>query len=717
MIRRLLQRFNSITGLLGGPGSAKPVVHRALRPLSREVLEQRELLSVAAWSEVGESAWPDGWETMEIEAKWTTTEPVLETLKAEFNTDDSDRAFTFAGTTEYYDINVRWKGRPRRFTDHYYDNPSKDLSDAMHGLRHRTREKWDGTHTAPEFDDDLSHVLDNSAWRETWQKVQYKGTPERLGAVWMRDEFGSAQLTPQQVADTLNGETVAIHGGDDPVASAEADHPDIVWMGDTPLASRIDDFLLVVDVRYRVQFLDPHTGEERYELSLDKVRQYWKDPNGEYTTYVCFFEAELEALIDDGDQPQEHTEAEISELFRLVGWFENRYATLEPSTTSKGGNQVIDIGTHESAEEPSRVSLVGDTVMVYGTDADDMFAFTAADETCTVVFNGQVHGFSADEIDAIVVDGCGGNDTAVLRGTTGDETAWIHPSCGVFAAEGVDVTLTNTAEITVFGGGGNDVAYLDDSAGDDQFVGTPTYAAMHGDGFYNRVRFFGEVYVEAIQGGVDVARVFDSPGDDLCVATSTYGEVSGSGFKNIVRYFEGVHVYGTAGGSDLARLYDSSIDDIFYADPSQGALYIPGRYFNRVKFFEGVHAYATAGGLDVARLHGSQHNDSFYRDRHQCAMYLPGQYFNRGKFFEESNAFGHEGDDDQAMLHDLAVDEMLEAEGNWARLTDSQLGSLCWVSEFDYMKVISTADNNTANVRTPLLFALDLEGYWQDRKQ
>ena len=146
----------------------------------------------------------------------------------------------------------------------------------------------------------------------------------------MRAEFGNAQLTPQQVASALNGATVPVHNGDDPVASAEAGHPNLVWLDDTPADDRIGDFMLLVDFRYRIRFLETVTGRPRYELSLDKARRYQKDENGEYTVYEDIFELELEALTNDGDGGSQHTEAEIDELFRLVSWFEAQYPMLEP---------------------------------------------------------------------------------------------------------------------------------------------------------------------------------------------------------------------------------------------------------------------------------------------------------------------------------------------------------------------------------------------------
>ena len=143
-----------------------------LRRLGTERLEDRRLLSIQLW--------PVGWESMEIEAKWSATESVLETIRGDFSADDPDRAFTIADTTEHYRIEVRWNGAPAKFSDYYYDESLKQLSVSKNALRHRQRDEWDATGIAPDFGDDLSALLAYPNWEESWQKVQFTVTKRNL---------------------------------------------------------------------------------------------------------------------------------------------------------------------------------------------------------------------------------------------------------------------------------------------------------------------------------------------------------------------------------------------------------------------------------------------------------------------------------------------------------------------------------------------------------
>ncbi len=308
-----------------------------------------------------------------------------------------------------------------------------------------------------------------------------------------------------------------------------------------------------------------------------------------------------------------------------------------------------------------------DSATVYGTDGNDTFETFGA--SYAMVINGVRYETEGGEGGKMRFIGGGGSDTATLTGSDGDEVVRLNPNSGTATGPGYEVQWSDVAEITVHGGGGNNLLYLVDSAGNDNFVGTPTYAAMHGQGFYNRARSFQEVYAEATAGGVDVAKFYDSPGHDLYVAAPDYNALSNQqlNFKIEATYFESVHAYATAGGVDLAKFYDSPGNDEFVATPTYAALYnhqYTGQYnqsfYNRAKFFEATHAFATASDndVDVARLYDSPGDDQFYADPIQGALYgqaFDGQYndrfYNRAKFFQAVHAFATGGGIDVASLH------------------------------------------------------------------
>lgn len=79
------------------------------------------------------TGYPEGWESMEVEAKWTTTVGTFERIIGEMS-ECGNRTTMFG-----YDLGVRWGGIPRKFVDYYYDTDRGVLTGSSHALRHRTR--------------------------------------------------------------------------------------------------------------------------------------------------------------------------------------------------------------------------------------------------------------------------------------------------------------------------------------------------------------------------------------------------------------------------------------------------------------------------------------------------------------------------------------------------------------------------------------------------
>ncbi len=268
---------------------------------------------------------PAGWESMEIEAKWNATE----TQFNEFVT-----AFPHGGTKYGFDLNVRWSGVPRMYEDRYFDNPTEDLFNALHMIRHRQRSS---TSSSVAITDSFGS-LGSTNWNSlNWQKVQYKSTPIRLAAVWFRTEQGDGKLSEAEVTATLAGN--APHppytSVDDPVALLLSDHSGFDF-------STLQEVLHVIQYRYRVEFLDPITAQPRYELSLDKSVT---TVSGESS--LNSFSVELEVLRDTP-----LTEENVNHLFMLMQNIEEEFGIV-PTTTSKGGVVVADSGTPEMRLEHS----------------------------------------------------------------------------------------------------------------------------------------------------------------------------------------------------------------------------------------------------------------------------------------------------------------------------------------------------------------------------
>lgn len=270
---------------------------------------------------------------------------------------------------------------------------------------------------------------------------------------------------------------------DDPVVAANADQT-MLWANNSD-PNHLTDNLKVVDFRYRILFA--HVGEDpdadpRFELSLDKVREYPKQTDGTYHTdvYSDFFEFEIESLYHNpalGTDPV-HTDAQvqanIEELFTLRDYFQQTYNgggfELVPSVESKGGvlvpnhgPAVVDNGDR-GFTEAGTWSAVGSG---FQADADSSLAgtgsntatwdFTKADP----ILSSQPTSFTVPLSPGRYKIGAtdtihGGNGDDDLNGGIGSDT--------VFGDAGNDrIAAFDNSVDSVFGGSGSDTVTSHDS--------------------------------------------------------------------------------------------------------------------------------------------------------------------------------------------------------------------------------------------------------------
>ncbi len=351
-----------------------------------------------------------------------------------------------------------------------------------------------------------------------------------------------------------------------------------------------------------------------------------------------------------------------------------------------------------------------DTVRLYDSWGDDMFVSTSN-------YGGMlgpgfaVHTQGFETVHAFAT--LGGYDTAKLYDSRGDDSFYANPTEATFYGNGFYRRGKLFEEVHAYStAGGNDTADFFGSEGDDEFYASPIESGMSGEGYFNRVKNFETVTAYAGQGENDTATFFDSPANDLFVATPTYGGMSGPGFQNHALQFDSVHALSDAGGRDLAKLYDSPGDDLFEADATDAVL-SNGLYSNRAEGFERVHAYATDGGHDRAELHDSDGDDMFISSDHDGALFGEG-FYNRAKYFEEVYAHGQNGGLDEAYLYDSPEADLVQAQGNWTRLSNAALDFLYEVAGFNYVKATASSTDDTKDIVEPLDFTLELDGPWQD---
>lgn len=387
---------------------------------------------------------------------------------------------------------------------------------------------------------------------------------------------------------------------------------------------------------------------------------------------------------------------------RFVGWAGGGSLTTGGSTNTVSDIDVVIAYANAGGNDEAKL---------YDSPGDDTFVGTS-NYGGMIGAGFAVHTQGFDRVHAFAT--AGGNDRAKLYDSAGDDTFYATPVEAAMFGNGFYNRAKFFESVHAYAtAGGDDAAHLYDSAGNDTFYGTPIEGGMIGAGFFNRAKGFENVHGYSDQGGYDVAKLYDSPGDDTFVATPTYGALSGAGFHHRAHRFDAVHAYGTSAGYDVAKMYDSPGDDLFYGDAREGALFLPGQYYNRAKYFEAVHAFATAGGDDRAELYDSAGDDTFVSNDVEGAIF-GAAFYHRVKHFEQVFAHAVAGGTDQAYLRDSSSVDQLTAQGSRARLSNAALDFLFEVEGFSRVEATATTQGDTKSVIGSLDFQLDLVGPWQD---
>ena len=169
-------------------------------------------------------------------------------------------------------------------------------------------------------------------WDKDWERIQYKNTPIRSGAIWFRREVGDCLiwdtdkdtvlcpgLTRKDDADEIIPNATMVHPA---LTLMQQDHPDVD-------RSTLRTTLAVTDFRYRVEFSIDEVPV--LEVSLDTLIS----ENLQTRAIATEYEVELEIIAD------EPADENLKELFRVTQLMESQYQ-LTPSGRSKGGNHVPD---------------------------------------------------------------------------------------------------------------------------------------------------------------------------------------------------------------------------------------------------------------------------------------------------------------------------------------------------------------------------------------
>jgi hypothetical protein len=154
--------------------------------------------------------------------------------------------------------------------------------------------------------------------------------------------------------------------------------------------------------------------------------------------------------------------------------------------TSSDQSYLLKVGGN-SSDATLRVTAdvvqQGDTVTVEGSSGDDVIEFSAGDKL-RITVNGQTHEYDRSSVNRVVVNGNGGNDEAMLIGSSGNENVNLTRGFATIDGAGYTVAVNNVATIRVDGGGGVDAVSLHDSAFDDHFTANGNLMTMQRSGDY-----------------------------------------------------------------------------------------------------------------------------------------------------------------------------------------------------------------------------------------
>lgn len=311
------------------------------------------------------------------------------------------------------------------------------------------------------------------------------------------------------------------------------------------------------------------------------------------------------------------------------------------------------------------VQPVGQRLNVFGTAGPDEFLFLASPSPGIHIDGVDYDAASASQV---FFHGAGGEDTAVLRGTGGFESATLGPGSGSLLGAGFAVQVVGTEKISAFAEGGNDWVRMYDSPQGDTFEAQEAAYVMQGAGYVNRAFGFAGVAASSRGDPADVATLHAASPVESYVGTAQLAMLRGQGRLVLANGFPTTVALGIAGGNNAAFLFDTPEDDVLEAAAQRTTLAGGGRS-QRVDDFRTVYAYSSAGGQDEAHLQGTPQTDTFVAYP-TWAMLVGSGFAVRVAGFRSVTATTPTGLPDLAALFDSAGDDSLQAQGTSVSWSD-----------------------------------------------
>ncbi len=289
---------------------------------------------------------------------------------------------------------------------------------------------------------------------------------------------------------------------------------------------------------------------------------------------------------------------------------------------------------------PANFSLVGTTLYIYGTAANDTFTFSESTAysggvlttTYNFMMDDQSLSYTNFQISQVFVFGLGGNDTGYVFlndnfTIPGNPTPQTLPYTAILSQGGGLLLNSYGQQFLAFDGFANTYAIVNpgDSAelytvpgsNNSTFVSSGLQSWITGGGEFHYVTGSSLVQAFANNPATDVAYHYDTPGQDTFVASSDAysfmsGNVGGQSFFNGAIGFRFNTAVSTNGGNDIAYFYDSPGNDVFTGYSAYSSLagtdQSGNRYADQAIGFGHTYAYSLNGGTDFAFVYNATTN-------------------------------------------------------------------------------------------------------------
>jgi hypothetical protein len=297
-----------------------------------------------------------------------------------------------------------------------------------------------------------------------------------------------------------------------------------------------------------------------------------------------------------------------------------------------GGPYSVTIGIQDDDLGSSAQTIVTNVAHLKGAAAAETIVVTVGTiggAWHQVNIGGNLTSYDPAVVDAIYIDGLGGNDTITILCTGQNETVTLSPGAVDVTGQTYRFHATNVSAINVDAGAGNDQVAMTGSTGSNRLYSYPGYSLLSDSlrTFSYRVEGFGEVTVNAPGSTSSYAFLYDSPQGDMLDANpdrAVFHRAVGTPDATVTTAtgFERVYAYGTGGGTDTATLTGSETTaNRFYSYPDYSILTeAQSAFYFYVNGFETVTANSPGGGYAYAYLYDSPGNDTLTATPTSAAM-------------------------------------------------------------------------------------------------